>query len=105
MDFQHFKGLLPLSMQVAGESSMLMPSKMYRCDFSSYYSLRKKPRNGGGRGRNGRFSGKICDLDQRLCPFSCRNPMYLELTHIYFYTSGGIDVTHLFLFLILFLFS
>ena len=42
VDFLHFKGLLPLSVQVAGESSMLMPSKMYRCDFSSYYHLRKK---------------------------------------------------------------
>ena len=75
--FLHFKGLLPLSVQVAGESSMLMPSKMYRCDFSSYYRLRKKPRNGGRRGRNGRFSGKICHLDQGLCPF------FLLKSHIF----------------------
>ena len=68
MAFSAFQG--PSASEWAGvacEGAVLMPSKRYRCDFSPQYHLRKKPPDGGGRGRNGRFSGKCCDPGQRLC--------------------------------------
>ena len=51
-------GLLPLRERVAGEGSVLTPSKRYRCNLAAQYVLRKKPRNGGRREISGTFSGK-----------------------------------------------
>lgn len=51
-------GLLPLRERVAGEGSVLTPSKRYRCNLAAQYGLRKKPRNGGRREISGTFSGK-----------------------------------------------